>query len=240
MWRTVAASVRGTSHLQSGAPCQDAHLVGNVGPNLLLVVSDGAGSAAHSQLGSELVCQMSALWLDEQLSMGERLDAEAGPQLVAFLRERLNQKATELQVTPRELACTLSGALLGDGWAWLVQIGDGAIVTEDENGVLNVVFWPDNGEYSNQTYFVTDAPDAAIHALRVEGVPERVALLTDGLHPLALQLAARQPHPPFFGPMFAAIETQQADSVQLAQFLDSPAVNARVNDDKTLILASRR
>ena len=52
MWKLVYGSVRGTSHVQSGQPCQD-HCAGSVvGPNAVAACSDGAGSAELSHLGS--------------------------------------------------------------------------------------------------------------------------------------------------------------------------------------------
>ena len=57
-WRVAAASAIGTSHVASGTKCQDAHGFGVFdasGENILiLVVSDGAGSAKHSEDGSAM------------------------------------------------------------------------------------------------------------------------------------------------------------------------------------------
>lgn len=56
-WRVAAASAIGTSHVASGAKCQDANGVGVfdvAGEHILiLVVSDGAGSAKHSDIGAQ-------------------------------------------------------------------------------------------------------------------------------------------------------------------------------------------
>ena len=44
-WRAVGASVVGTSHIKTGAPCQDSHHLEIVGaePIVVMVASDGAG-----------------------------------------------------------------------------------------------------------------------------------------------------------------------------------------------------
>ena len=53
MWKLVFGSVQGTSHLQSGLPCQD-YCTGTIaGTTLIAACADGAGSAELSQLGSK-------------------------------------------------------------------------------------------------------------------------------------------------------------------------------------------
>jgi hypothetical protein len=66
--------------------------------------------------------------------------------------------------------------------------------------------------------------------------------MSDGLQRLALDLARGRPYPPFFRPMFAALRDQDPDSLlgPLVEFLSSPRVNARTDDDKTLTLSRRR
>src|SRR6266581_4656735 len=57
MWRVIGRSVVGTSHLKGQLPCQDFsdYLRCEIGgePVLIVGVSDGAGSAALSHLGSQ-------------------------------------------------------------------------------------------------------------------------------------------------------------------------------------------
>ena len=67
-------------------------------------------------------------------------------------------------------------------------------------------------------------------------------MLTDGLQPLALNYAAKAAHAPFFVPMFRPLRVAPSGATVLAalrNFLDSPRVNERTDDDKTLILATR-
>ena len=71
---------------------------------------------------------------------------------------------------------------------------------------------------------------------------DELALLTDGLQMLALRFADKSVHGPFFLPMFQALraaESASALQTPLRDFLNSPAVNRRTDDDKTLILATR-
>ncbi|HEY3111527.1 MAG TPA: PP2C family serine/threonine-protein phosphatase, partial [Chloroflexota bacterium] len=147
----------------------------------------------------------------------------------------------------RGFACTFLGAVVADGWAGLVQIGDGAIVVDDGGGPDRYApfVWPRRGEYANETYFATD--DRAAEHVDLDLLPRRIdeiALLTDGLQGLVLDYARRAPHGPFFARVFAPFRAASDDcaalSAQLAAFLASPRVRARTDDDTTLILATRR
>lgn len=255
-WRYIHASVKGTGHETTGQPCQDHHAVklietGRDEPLLLLVTSDGAGSAAHSEEGSAAVCEETLRWLEMRLSDGTAFLTEAdGVSLVHNLRTYLLNYAEEpeRQYAVRDLACTLNVAAVLPQRAWFLQVGDGAVIVQSGSSPMEVVFWPDNGEYANQTYFVTDVPDDRIHTRIVESELDRLSLMTDGLLSLALVFQQRSVHAPFFESMFRGVEaldgvdTGAYGQLQagLSRFLNSPGVNARTSDDKTLILASQR
>jgi hypothetical protein len=93
------------------------------------------------------------------------------------------------------------------------------------------------------TNFVTD--ENAIDVLAVTILParpEKVAVFSDGIQRLALNMATNTAHAPFFTPFFTVLATAtaaQEDHLQaeLARFLQSSAVNERTDDDKTLALA---
>jgi hypothetical protein len=211
---------------------------------LLLVCADGAGSATASQVGSRLTCDTIATELSRFHTQGGRIaqvTRETVCEWIASARAAIATQAAALSVRDRELACTLVGAVLGPESSVFFQIGDGAIVAEGAGGACGVVFWPDAGEYANTTFFITGVD--AIDRLQFryeESRPGAVALLTDGLQSLALQYATQTVHRPFFAPMFESLRTASDwESLQgdLAAFLDAPAVNARTDDDKTLIVA---
>lgn len=152
------------------------------------------------------------------------------------------------QYAVRDLACTLNAAAVLPDKAWFIQVGDGATIIQSTESDMEVVFWPDSGEYANQTYFVTDVPDDHIHSRLLEGTIDRIAMMTDGLQTLALAMQQRTAHPPFFESMFKGVEALDGIATEahiqlqggLSRFLNSAAVNARTSDDKTLVLASRR
>jgi hypothetical protein len=248
IWRHISASVPGTSHQRTGAPCQDYNDIAELdgGRLLLLVCSDGAGSGARSELGSEVACRTLRDEVTRFAGLGgnvEDVTRETATEWLQVIREKLQMQADAVGLTPRELACTLVAALIGSDSAAFFQIGDGAVVVATTEQEHQVVFWPEQGEYANTTFFVT-GPDAA-DRLRVEirsGRLRDVALFTDGLQHLALRYDSRTAHSPFFTPMFIRLRTEndwQALVGPLSAFLGSEAVSNRTDDDCTLVLASR-
>jgi hypothetical protein len=73
---------------------------------------------------------------------------------------------------------------------------------------------------------------------------DEIALFSDGLQMLALQFDTRRAHAPFFQPMFARLRTEAPGESTtltglLTEYLGSPVINKRTDDDKTLVLATR-
>jgi hypothetical protein len=164
-------------------------------------------------------------------------------ELFRAVREAIIAEAEARRVRSRELACTALLAVVGPSDATFAQLGDGAIVLGGEPE-CRAVFWPEPSEYANSTDFLTDERFAdAIHFTTVPTPVSELALLTDGLQRLALDFAARKPHLGFFRPLFErlrSVDNTEELYEPFRGFLDSPRVNARTDDDKTLILAVRR
>src|SRR5690606_42132817 len=75
---------RSPHHVRDGLPCQDAHTYRLQGDYLIAVISDGAGSACYSQLGSQAITDT----------------------LVQVLAERSEEHTSELQ-SRENLVCRL-------------------------------------------------------------------------------------------------------------------------------------
>lgn len=252
-WRYVAASVPGTSHIEAAQPCQDACEVKQaVTPDgeefLVLIASDGAGSALFSQEGSQIVCQFLSDKLCRLIAGGWTPDQITHRRAQVYLRyvsAAIDRIARERGLNKRDFAATLLMAIIGDEYAIFAQLGDGAIVIDSAEG-YRPIFWPQSGEYANTTYFVTDK--TAIHHLAFQTIEQSVneiAVLTDGIQGIALQYEIKSAHQPFFKPLFgslrqAPVEALSSMNEHLAAFLNSGRVNERTADDKTLILACRQ
>ena len=249
MWNVLCQSVRGTSHERDGAACQDYSTAVEVplpaGPVLVLACADGAGSAAHSQLGAQLACDALVSRLAVDLVATGGLTQVSRERAIGWARashEAVLAGAAIRGVEPRQFACTLLFGVLGPAGAAFGQLGDGAIVVR-RDGRHQHVFWPQSGEYVNTTNFICDSRfESLLEFVWFDEPVDEVALLTDGLQSLALDFAKRAAHAPFFAPMFDVLRGHEAPEtllVPLGEFLASPAVCQRTDDDKTLILATR-
>jgi len=252
-WKWVRASVPGTSHIQAGLPCQDAcdvrHLRNDFGDDfLILVVSDGAGSALKGIEGATLACRALIEEVDEFIREFGTLDTAEAKHLIEWVssvRRRIGNEAVSSGLTLRDYACTLLAAVVSDKCAVYLQIGDGAMIVPHGES-YRTVFWPQSGEYINTTNFVTDP--AVLENLRVQVFPgqvDEIALFTDGIQMLALHYQTKSVHRPFFSPMFERLRVETTGEQYhledaLQDFLRSDRVNERTDDDKTLILATRQ
>jgi hypothetical protein len=249
-WKIVYGSVTGTSHQMRGEGCQDyitaTVATGRDGEAVLVAAcADGAGSAPHSRDGARLACQTfvrcAVSELEGGLAVGD-IDSQRALGWQDAACRALALEACLRNLSAREFACTLLAGVVGIRRAVFTQVGDGAIVLR-EGASYRTVFWPQNGEYANTTFFLTD-PDFECRALfaATEGDIGGLALFTDGIQPLALHNATRSVHAPFFEPMFVSLSANQdPDELTgpLKAFLGSEPVNRRTDDDKSLLLAAR-
>jgi hypothetical protein len=216
------------------------------GERLVAVVADGAGSSARAAEGARMACaavlELATAGKGEPDLGGFRRDE--GLRWLQVVRERLQAAATAEQVDWQAFSCTLLVALVDAQRAVFLQIGDGAIVYRAADGRFVPALWPQTGEYANTTWFVTD--ETACERLQAAAASDvhELALFSDGLQSLALRFVSREVHAPFFEPMFERLRQEAAGDApelerQLRLFLDSPEVNRRTDDDKTLLLATR-
>lgn len=249
MWKFLYESVEGTSHRETGGICQDASFVTSFpqpsGDALVVICSDGAGSAKESHVGSRLACEIATSQAVQFLESGESvagLSPATVHEWIARVHDGLLVEAATRKIVARELACTLLIAVLDHSGAVFAQIGDGAIVVLEE-GKYRPVFWPQTGEYQNTTFFVTEGNFAQNiqTEIRARSI-EEIAVFSDGLQMLALNYSQKNAHQAFFTPMFASLR-HTADHQELIlpfrEFLNSSPINERTDDDKTLILATR-
>jgi Protein phosphatase 2C len=254
-WRIVGASVVGSSHISGGIPCQDFSLhtliEAEVGQVLVAVVSDGAGTAKEASAGSYTACNTFIALVQAFIAEGGRvssIDRTRVEHWIKTIADTLERTAQQSGHHVREYACTLLAAVVADDASVFLQIGDGAIVTShgEEDG-WSWVFWPQHGEFANTTNFVVS--EDALEVLEVDHAPRRIdeiALFTDGIENLVLHRGTKTVHVPFFNALLkpirgsANIGYDESLSEKLGAYLGSPAFSERTDDDRTLLIASRK
>jgi hypothetical protein len=241
--------------MSSGAPCQDyvAHRIirAKGGQVFVSVVCDGAGSAKHSEVGSWLAASTFIELVEVYFESGGSLvdiDRDRVASWIVGAAERLIDRARDDGNDPKDYSCTLIAAIIGPSAAIFAQIGDGAVVvSHGEADGWSWVFWPQHGEYANQTTFVLS--ENALAVLEFSLAPRRIdefAMFSDGLERLVLHGATKTVNDAFFEQMFVPVRASKARgldqklSEKLKEYLGSAAVNARTNDDKSLLMATRR
>lgn len=248
MWRFAAARAIGTSHIKANLPCQDRYAcVASTHGTLVAAVSDGAGSASNAEQGAEIAVTTVMTYLRHSLEE-QRLDFCAQLREAATLaREAIAVEANQEEAELRSYASTLLAVVICPDGGAALQIGDGVIVVSEGEDEWSWVFWPQRGEYANTTFFLTD--EAALDRVEVEVLPRiitDIALMSDGLEPLAIHYASKTVHNPFFGGMFHSLHSNQGSaeiasiSDSLKAFLSSDRVRSRTDDDTSVILATRR
>lgn len=249
-WRIANAAEVGTSHVTTGRPCEDScwaqvDTTAAGMPVLSIFVADGAGSAARGGEGADLAVQEAASFIVDKLKLFEfGLSDDLAVSCVIAIREKLYSVAAAEGLTARDYACTFLGVISSEQATLVLQVGDGGIVLDMGAG-LEVPIVPMVGEYANMTHFITD--EDAVNVLETKtlsGPAIRVAVFSDGLQRLALNMATNTPHEPFFAKFFSVLGNLPVDkedemNAALVRFLSSAAVNERTDDDKTLALAVR-
>lgn len=253
-WRLTVASAIGTSHIASKLPCQDHAqcwlLDGDHSEALVAVICDGAGSAAHSQIGARLAAETFAGRVQEHLASNcgiADITAELARSWILSVGDALEQRARDEGHATRDYACTLLAVIAGAEETAFIQVGDGAIVVShgEEDG-WSYVFWPQHGEFANTTNFVVS--HNVVDVLAFELAPRRInefALFSDGIENLVLNQSTKSVHEAFFEKMMQPVRNSSAKgvdeqlSVALATYLSSKVICSRTDDDKSLILATR-
>ena len=252
IWKVYGAKVQGPSHVQTNTPCQDAFSTGvsSDGQWVSMVVSDGAGSAARAEEGSQLVAKvLSEKLLEIAAQLNTRVPGgwinDSVIQQVIHVRELLREKAGKDDI--RDFHCTLVAALVGPSGGFLIHIGDGSLISgnatpeANEEKKLHITInnqsKPENGEYANETFFITEKD--WIKHLRISpiGKTDWIMLATDGGCALSLQNES-VPHISNLQDIFKHLLKLPDDSRSPAiqAWLETDGAKKLSNDDKTLVI----
>jgi hypothetical protein len=254
-WKAVARSSIGTSHHEKQTSCQDYGKYCILNDVIVGAVADGAGSAKYSEIGASLavnrvLAYFSGIerWLQKQnylcQSHPQPLSEEKArgffARSVTKVISELQKQATSSGHSVDDLACTLSVFIATPQWLAAMQIGDGFIAVRPQNLEHQLLFLPDKGEFINETTFVTSGN--ALDEMQVRVLPghqEFICASTDGLEKVAIRISDWTPFSPFFKPLeeyLRETSNPEQEDEYLKSFLCSERLNARTDDDKTLLL----
>lgn len=154
MIKQIHTSIIGRSHVQENTRCQDATFAINQKQFCGIALADGAGSKAYSEHGAKLVTQKVLRYVAKNftkvLSLGT---VEAAHDIIEFLQSELANKYGDIN----EYGSTLLFVVTrnSDGKTIVGHIGDGHILQKNNQGI-SVLSNPENGQYQNSTFFITD------------------------------------------------------------------------------------
>jgi hypothetical protein len=241
-WQVLGASTIGAAHQKQGLPCQDAFMAAECrGGVLAVAVADGAGSASHAQVGARLAARRAVSAVFDRM-LQPRTGGVYAMLDDAFLKARheLEFEAAASGLELRDLSTTLTVVIAMPDCLGVAQTGDGLVVALEPDGSLIPLTKPQRGEYANETHFLTGPGGESPRYIHVGEVAPGFAVLTDGLLPVTSDLKTGRPHAPFFQPFFSTLKQSPATPDlrrHLEQFLESPRLRERVDDDLTLVVA---
>lgn len=249
-WQAVAKSVIGVKHVKNEKPCQDSSdfSIEDNGRVLLGAVSDGMGSAEHSDIGSELAVKstIDILKAKKVWNLGAKNDAikNVFEDLVQNVKHKFVEKSSNLGYSLDDLACTLIAFVATPEWFAAIQIGDGQVVVCLSERDYQLVFKPDKGEYANETTPITSS--SALQEMKfclISNSCKFICAATDGIENISLVKAEGwKPFDKFFDGLMDSIESKDKTLLQKEQevedFLNSQKINTHTDDDKTLLLCS--
>lgn len=243
-WSVVGASVAGSKHHREGQPCEDAWEVISLGGLTVCAVADGAGSAPRAAEGARIaVSSVRAATL--------RWGPEPSSDLAALVEAALKagatalvEEATRARQPVASYHTTLTVCAMKDDDIAVAQIGDCLAILHRQRSYEVVAYPESERRFVEETEFLNweraRAASATSVTIPMDEAPIEFALCTDGLAPLLLdRWVPPTPHDPFFDSLFRAVHDDRASQAELEDFLRSPEVCQRTDDDKTLVLARR-
>lgn len=245
-WGGASATTVGQSHVSRGRGSDDAIVSANRGKWTAIVACDGAGSSSRSREGADFV---SSAFANQLLEIASEIEhAGPGPWLndaliLGILDVRKNLASIVGSYDLSDLHCTLVAVLVSDAGGVSVHIGDGAVFIgssdSEQNQQVIVHSEPENGEYSNETFFVTET--TWLKSLRIKplGACDWVVVTTDGAASLLLNRSIKYD---VFAELFLSLATENNlfdIAGVLEDLIKGEYARGCSSDDKTIGLAFR-
>ena len=242
------ASRQGAAHLKDGTPNQDSVVLampslGRLGSTAVMAVSDGAGSARYSQDGSRAACIAGVASLTRQLNRNPAIAVKE--HLMRSARRGVMEAGKRSHrssglASVNEYACTMMLTLAGPRLIGVAHASDGCVVAGDGEE-WRLLSEPDNGEFANETRFLTSHRNLPRVTVAPSGGISCVAVITDGLQDVALSQGS-VPYERFWTPLYRALNRSSAPAPHavLDTLLQKVADAGKANDDCTIAVCVRK
>lgn len=240
-WRCFVSSVAGKYHLEQNNPNQDsAYFIQQAADYTVAVVCDGAGSAIYSEIGAKTVAQETCRLISLALEQGPP-SATLWIDSLAQVRTQLEEFAVTNGHTLKDYSCTVVGLCLWQDRGWFFHVGDGFALCQ-QNSESTIISHPENGEFSDETYFLT-SPHWREHCRITELPPQNsgaiIGLMSDGSAPFVINRSKTGFFSEFISPVvnyLNSVNVEQGNEA-LSNLLNDPKTWTITTDDKTLFLA---
>jgi len=249
-FKTFSGIATGSSHKRNGTPCEDSFRISHTPDKKWVgaVISDGCGSASRAKDGSAFI---SDFIIDGLINFSPHLDRR-GPGdwlidhsvvLLANLREAMRQK---FDAPLTNYSATIIGAMISDTGGFILHLGDGiasAFSIDDgdpQNRTLQINSQsdPENGEYANQTFYVTESNWIRHVRITSLGDAECLVICSDGAQDLFYE--GSEAYGPALIPLLNGLSTAlDGPNEFLEQKISSPDAANMSSDDKTIVVLAK-
>lgn len=218
-WSIVGASVIGASHISTNQPCQDNNGYEDLGNGWgIAVVSDGAGSAEKSHIGSKITTDRALAhfgsmitekkWIENNyLPTDEEWNEIAYFTLKAVYND-LQKFAANSNIDVKSLNATAIVVIHTPSGLLACHVGDGRAGYKNTSGTWLPLITPHKGEEANQTIFIpTDFWGIPYYRMSGVRVPEAIVvrepvqaftLMSDGCEGACWEYNFKNPNTGFF------------------------------------------
>lgn len=154
-WKVAGTYVTGISHERQKKGCHDRYAYKYHNNAISISLADGAGSALKPEIGADIATKQVNKTVTKHFDYIFESDIfSASHKLTHAIRTAFGIYAKRYNCKIKDLATTLLFACVKDDKFIAGHIGDG-ILAFLKNDELVVVSPPDNGEFVNETYFIT-------------------------------------------------------------------------------------
>jgi len=155
-WSGLSLSLKGRSHELSGMPCQDSSKFSSENGVYYGILSDGAGSAKNSDVGSLTVVNVLSKYVSSYFEKiyNEESVENVRTEISNLIKSEIQKVADAERNKIEDYAATAMFVAIKNDHFIIMHLGDG-LISYSKNGEIKVASAPTNGEFINSTIFIT-------------------------------------------------------------------------------------